>query len=115
MNWHWDSSKNEEVCYTKAGIEYIAYIPGSRKYVGPGRPTSDEVGSIFEDSFSPKDTGECPIERWLSGLELESSGSSSDGGLSHFSGHGPRHDSRASGTSSAHQEVSWPEASIWML
>ena len=101
MMWHWDAKRNQEVCYNKAGIEYIVYNPATRQYAGPGLPSADEIGSIIEDALPSEDTGRGPVERF-NRMNLESSGTSSGSGPSQSRGHGKGHDPRASGTSSAY-------------
>ena len=55
MNWHFDTAKNREVCFTKHGIEYISYDPDNKKYHGPGLPSEDEVGSIMGEALGARE------------------------------------------------------------
>ena len=89
MNWWWDTVKEEEVCYTQAGAEYLRYNPATRRYQEPESVPRDEVGNIIEP-LRDLSVDETPHEVGLAEADL---GLSDLSGSSH--GHG------ASGTSSA--------------
>ena len=90
MDWWWDSQKNEEVCFTPAGVPHIRYNPNTREYDGPKDGVLDEIGNIIgiaqarAEGFQPRDL---PMPPGPSG-----SGSSRDRGLDHGRayGHGQR-------------------------
>lgn len=32
MDWYWDSKAEQQVCYTKKGLEYMRYDPQTKEY-----------------------------------------------------------------------------------
>ena len=82
MNWHWDPENEEEVCFTKARIEYMRFNPRTRCYSGPGRPISEEIGNLVEQGNrdEPKGLPTRPVEN-------SSNGQSRGRGYGHGHGH----------------------------
>lgn len=75
MNWWWDPVREEEVCYTQDGREYLRYNPATRQYQEPELVPPDEVGNIIE-AQQESSTDEIPFEAQWNDMDFEVSGSS---------------------------------------